>query len=64
MKKTKDNLEHRIQLLKSEIANYQRCIANYSEHKMQRCGAPYLQGLTDDLIILENELAERNKDKV
>lgn len=59
MKKTKENIEHRIQLKKAEIENYNRCIVNYPANRMEKNGKPYLQKLTNELTILENELEDR-----
>lgn len=59
MKKSKDNIEHRIQLKKDEIARYIQIIANYPPTRMEKNGKPYLQRLQNELKILENELEER-----
>jgi predicted RNase H-like nuclease len=59
MKKTKENLEHRIQLKKDEIQRYADRIKNYPADRMERNGKPYLQKLQNDLTILENELDNR-----
>lgn len=59
MKKTKENLEHRIQLKKDEIQRYKRTIENYPADRLERHATPYLQKLQNDLIILENELDTR-----
>ncbi len=59
MKKTKENLEHRIQLKKDEIRRYEATMKNYPPSRMERCGIPYLQKLQNELTILENELDDR-----
>ena len=59
MKKTKENLEHRIQLKKVEIDRYQVVIENYPPDRMERHGKPFLQKLQNELKILENELEDR-----
>jgi hypothetical protein len=59
MKKTKENLEHRIQLKKDEIRRYEERIQNYPPSRMEQCSIPYLQKLRNELIILENELDDR-----
>jgi len=59
MKKTKENLEHRIQLKKDEIERYMDRIKNYPADRMERNGKPYLQKLQNDLIILENKVDNR-----
>ena len=59
MKKTKENLEHRIQLKKVEIDRYRVVIENYPPDRMERHGKPFLQKLQNELKILENELEDR-----
>lgn len=59
MKKTKENLEHRVQLKKDEIARYEHSIQNYPPDRMQKYGEPYLQKLRNELTILQNELVDR-----
>jgi hypothetical protein len=59
LKKTKENLEHRIQLKKVEIDRYQVVIENYPPDRMERHGKPFLQKLQNELKILENELEDR-----
>ena len=55
MKKTPENIEHRIQLKKDEISRYEIVIKNYPPSRMERCGIPYLQKLHNELKDLENE---------
>jgi hypothetical protein len=59
MKKTKENLEHRIQLKKDEITKYEHVIQNYPPDRMEKYGEPYLQKLRNELMILQNELEDR-----
>ena len=59
MKKTKENLEHRIQLKKDEITKYEYVIQNYPSDRMEKYGEPYLQKLKNELTILQNELEDR-----
>ena len=59
MKKSKENLEHRIQLKKDEIRRYELAIANYPPDRMERHGKPFLQKLNNELTILQNELDDR-----
>ena len=59
MKKSKENIEHRIQLKKDEIRRYELAIANYPPDRMERHGKPFLQKLNNELKILENELDDR-----
>jgi hypothetical protein len=59
MKKTKDNIEHRIQLKKNEIEKYNEVIKNYPPDRMEKYGKPYLQQLHNELQILNNELEDR-----
>ena len=59
MKKTKENLEHRIQLKKVEIDRYRVAIENYPPDRIERHGKPFLQKLQNELKILENELEDR-----
>lgn len=59
MKKTKENLEHRIQLKKDEITRYERACKNYPPDRMKKYGEPYLQKLKNELKILENDLEDR-----
>ena len=63
MKKSKDNLEHRIQLKKDEIKRYEFAIANYPPDRMERHGKPFLQKLNNDLKILQNELEDRESNR-
>lgn len=59
MKKTKENLEHRIQLKRDEIEHYRKAIENYPPQRLERAGKPYLARLMNELKILENELEDR-----
>jgi DnaJ-domain-containing protein 1 len=59
MKKSKDNLEHRIQLKKDEIKRYEFVIANYPPDRMEKHGNPFLKKLNNELKILQNELEDR-----
>jgi hypothetical protein len=59
MKKTKDNLEHQIQLKKDEIKRYELTIKNYPPDRMERHGKPFLQKLNNELKTLENQLEDR-----
>lgn len=59
MKKSKENLEHQIQLKKDEIARYLVVCKNYPPDRMEKCGKPYLQKLKNELTILENSLEDR-----
>jgi len=59
LKKSKENIEHRIQLKKDEIRRYELAIANYPPDRMERHGKPFLQKLNNELTILENELDDR-----
>lgn len=59
MKRTKENLEHQIQLKQTEIDNYRRVIQNYPLDRMNRCGKPYLQRLENELQILKNQIEDR-----
>lgn len=59
MKKTKENLEHRIQLKKDEITKYEHVIQNYPPDRMEKYSEPYLQKLRNELMILQNELEDR-----
>lgn len=59
MKKSKENLEHRIQLKKDEIQRYERVIANYPPDRMEKNGKPFLEKLNNELKILQNELEDR-----
>lgn len=59
MKKSNENLEHRIQLKKDEIKRYNVSIANYPADRMEKYGKPFLQKLNNELKILENELEDR-----
>ena len=59
MKKSKENIEHRIQLKKDEIRRYELAIANYPPDRMERHGKPFLQKLNNELKILQNELDDR-----
>jgi hypothetical protein len=63
VKKTPENLEHRIQLKQDEIRRYKIIIENYSEYHMQKYGIPYLQKLQNELTKLINELADREHDR-
>lgn len=56
-----ENIEHRIQLKKIEIKNYEQSIKNYPPQRMQTHGEPYLRKLQNELIILNNELEDREK---
>lgn len=58
MKKSKANIEHRIQLKKIEIENYEQRIKNYPIDRLERCSKPHLQKLNNELKILENELED------
>jgi hypothetical protein len=53
MKRTNDNIEHRIQLKKIEIDNYKAHIVNYPVDRMQKCAVPYLTKLEKELHELE-----------
>lgn len=64
MKKTKENLEHRIQLKKDEITKYEYVIQNYPPDRMEKYGEPYLQKLRNELMILQNELEDREGRRV
>ena len=55
MKKTPENIEHRIQLKKDEISRYETVIKNYPPSRMESSGIPYLQKLHNELKDLENE---------
>ena len=59
MKKTRDNLEHRIQLKEAEIQQYKNVIVNYPPDRMERNAKPFLQRLENELQILKNELEDR-----
>jgi hypothetical protein len=59
MKKTKLNLEHQIQLKQDELRRYLEASKNYPEERMKKYGVPYIQGLQNELTILNNELEER-----
>jgi len=59
MRKTKENLEHRIQLKKDEIERYMDRIKNYPADRLERNGKLYLQKLQHNLIILENKVDNR-----
>ena len=59
MNKTKENLEHRIQLKKDEIKRYLVVCENYPPDRMERHGKPFIQKLQNELTILENELEDR-----
>lgn len=59
MKKSKENLEHRIQLKLIEIENYEKAIVNYPPDRYERHAVPYLQMLNNHLTILRNELEDR-----
>lgn len=56
-----ENIEHRIQLKKIEIKNYEQTMKNYPPQRMQTHGEPYLRKLKNELIILNNELEDRDK---
>ena len=60
MKKTKENLEHRIQLKEDEIYRYTLACKNYPHDRMERYGKPYLQKLNNELSTLKSELEDRN----
>jgi hypothetical protein len=59
MKKTPENLEHRIQLKKIDIDNCKICIRNYPPKMMEKYGIPQLNRLNEELNILNKELEER-----
>ena len=59
MKRTKENLEHRIKLKLTEIENYEKVIVNYPPDRYERHAVPYLQMLNNHLTILRNELEDR-----
>lgn len=59
MKRTRENLEHRIQLKRIEIEHYKKVIENYPPERYERHAVPYLQMLNNHLTILQNELEDR-----
>ncbi len=59
MKKSKENLEHQIQLKKDEIIRYEKAIVNYPPDRMEKYGEPFLQRLNNELQILQNQLDDR-----
>jgi hypothetical protein len=63
VKRTTENLEHRIQLKKDEIVRYEQCVVNYPEERMKTYGIPYLEKLKNDLHKLENQLKDRELNK-
>ena len=63
MKKTKENLEHRIQLKKDEITHYARVIKNYPPNRMNKCGIPHLRRLNNELQLLQHELDDRESNR-
>lgn len=60
MKKTKDNLEHRIQLKRDDIVRYEFRIINYPLERMIKYGMPHLYRLETELNNLILELENRD----
>jgi len=60
-KKSASDLEHYIQLINVDIDIYKSQIKNYPEDRMEKCGIPFLNRLTNLLTKVEEALENTNE---